>query len=226
MRVFNPQAVDFKAHSPRLYRSGNGVFVRKHSEPANIEAVKSSLDIVLNGRNCDWLLLVEGLGFYSNPENRIIDEAINDKEILAFDPIEKPYTPEISKSLNVSPLDSSLAVLIHDPGAIAGIDLSELSNQEVEIWFDQITASIANLFGVSQKDLISSYEVLMSTQNQKSNGFDERIKSLSELLKRLVNSANDLSIVKLQQILQKNKQKNVFVFSGMAHKTVFVGERL
>lgn len=224
MRVFDPQTVDFKAHSPRLYRSGNAVFVRKHSEPANIEVVESSLDLVLNGRTSDWLFLIEGLRFYSNPENRIIDEVISDEEILTFDPIEKPYTPKAAKSLNISHLDASLAVLVHDPGAIAGVDLSKLSDEEIEKWFDQVTKSAAMLFDVSQKDLISSYEELMSAQNQKSNDFDEKIKFLSELLGRLVDNANNLSIVKLQQILCTNRQKNVFVFSGMTHKTVFIGE--
>ncbi len=220
---FNPETIPLSPTWPHLYKSGNAVFIRKHGVEENTRAVAEALDLPLNCRKQDWIFLVEGHKVYSCPENVFLDSKLKEFGLEAVDPIVKPYSEEIAKDLNISPLETALSVLVNDSSGVLGIDLSLVQDDELEKWFLSVTDLISVLFNVQQLDLIKAHESLFLSDS-KGTSLEEKLKQLKQIHKIILDESNRRSQLMTHSVLTGNSKPNIFILSGKAHKSVFLGD--
>lgn len=222
MKIFVPKIVSLPPNGLFNGRFPRGVFFNRHGVKPNLAAVTTEVKRLLDARPDQCLILPEGLRTYKCPENVYLDKIIQEEKLEAIDPIVKPYTTEIARSIKLKTSVAALSVLVSDVECIHGVDLNSTDDRRLEQWFNLRIKQLAEIFDINPGEIRREYNDLVKLQNKSRQRFLNKIKMLSDALQKLINESNVQSKTSLVSILNSYKQKNILAVAGIAHEPVFV----
>lgn len=224
MKITNPCTVDIPSSGIFVDRKARAVFFAKHGAPENLGLVQAETDVLLTEAPRNSLLLSEGLGSYTRPENLYLDRIVATTGIDAVDPIVCPYAAEIAFGALTSKKSSALSVLVNDIEFIYGLDILNISEDELQEWINVRINFLAKSFELKPNEIMEEFEQLIFLQANDESGFHEKIKDLSIIRMNLVNESNLRSRKVLETTLNSKRQVRILAVSGIEHKPVFLGQ--
>lgn len=207
--------------SSRLFtgRQTSAVFVRKHSFEENLSVIESEIQPFDRIDPKDCLFLVEGHKRYVSSENLFLDNFIDERKIKSEDPVVPPFSVDIAESISLNRVVGALSVLTMDYFDFLADKIKEFDEEDTIEIFNQSLDTVAALFEVSPSLLRREFEKISWTDES------EIAKELIQLKKerdRLINKSNEISKENLLDMLEINKERFVFIMSGIEHEPVFV----
>ena len=204
-----------------LARNGKALFIKKHGQSVNLASVKTQTSCINTNNPDQWLFLIEGHKRYHSGENLYLDKMAEELKIVTEDPIDPPFTSQVSEEASVDKIVAALAVLVMDYFDFIeqNHNIEETPEETLEILFHNSLDAVAKAFGVNVKALRKQFQEL---NWQDEHSLAEQLKVLSLKRKQLIDVSNSRSRINLARILNMHRHPNLFIMSGIEHKLVFV----
>lgn len=219
MKVLTPTIASLPVTGLLLGRNPKTVFLKKHNLQVNLAVVEAETKQVTRPTAKDWLFLVEGFKAYSATENQFLDNFVDEFGIKTEDPIVKPFTFEIADAASMERTTAALSVLTMDYlDLITENPIGGQGDDALEKLFNQSVCAVAKAFGVTSRSVRQEFSRL-GWRNE--TVLNQQLLALSKKRDQLISESNSQSRVKLTEILDRNKEPNLFIMSGIEHATIF-----
>src|SRR3989338_5011132 len=219
LRINTPLTVTLVSNGILAKRNPKAVFVKKHNLQVNKDVVEAETEQVAKPSAKDWLFLIEGHKKYHTVENLFLDNFVEELDIKTEDPIVSPFTSEVAQAASLEKITAALSVLTMDYlDLIADNDIEKFDAKTLEIMFEQSLNVVAQSFRVSPKGLKKEFLKLKWRNKEK---LEQQVVALSVKRKQLINESNSQGKVKVEEILRRSVEPNLFIMSGIEHATIF-----
>lgn len=219
MKIFLPQIIYSFQSGPVACRGSKAIFVRKHDLEVNLDAVKLETGNISKSKIDMWLFVVEGYKKYNSRENKYLDNYVELSGVKAEDPVIAPFTAKIAELASVEKVAAALSILTMDYfDFLDELRENKLSESQIQSLFYKSVNILAEAFDTNPESIMREFNKL---KWHDSEALSKEIILLSKIRMKLIDESNSQSRKQLNEILNDNRQPNLFIMSGIEHATIF-----